>query len=529
MIGKPGTPDEQRTRFDGGVWRYHPVRDVWEPYADGTTNPWGIDWNDYGHAFVCNCVNPHLFQVIQGAHYEPWRGRKSGQYAYQRIDTIADHLHFVGLGNVRNGLGSDAEDAAGGGHAHCGTMIYLGDSFPAAYRNQLFTNNIHGRRINNDLLRRKGSGYVASHGPDLMRSQDPWFMGVTLAYGPGGEVYVSDWSDTGECHSIRNTRKHTGRIYRITYMDTDTDPVEDVAKMTNQQLLQLQKHDNDWWVRHARRVLLERAQTEDIQSLHADLWAQMNQAKTTPKKLRSLWALRVTDGVSADELVKLLSEDDEHLHAWAIQFLCEDRKPPRHALERMLELAAKGDSGLVRLALASALQRLSPDDRWPLAEALAKRRDDVYDQNLPLMIWYGIEPLIQDDLDRYVELTISSAIPQIRINMSRRIASSPMSDEGLELLCQALAAPDTSRREDLLTGILQGLEGRRKVTMPSSWPKAHSKLDTSVDPETREKAAQLALIFHDEDAKRSMVLLADNPNADSASRTRYQCFGGGKN
>ena len=125
-----------------------------------------------------------LFQVIQGAHYEPWRGRKSSQYAYQRIDTIADHLHFVGLGNVRNGLGSDAEDAAGGGHAHCGTMIYLGDSFPASYRNQLFTNNIHGRRINNDLLRRKGSGYVASHGPDLMRSQDPWFMGVTLAYGP---------------------------------------------------------------------------------------------------------------------------------------------------------------------------------------------------------------------------------------------------------------------------------------------------------------------------------------------------------
>ena len=72
------------------------------------------------------------------------------------------------------------------------------------------TNNIHGRRVNNDLLRPSGSGYVASHGPDLMRSGDPWFMGVTLAYGPGGEVYVSDWSDTGECHSTRNTRRHTG-------------------------------------------------------------------------------------------------------------------------------------------------------------------------------------------------------------------------------------------------------------------------------------------------------------------------------
>ena len=31
----------ERVRFDGGVYRYHPVRHVWEPYADGTTNPLG--------------------------------------------------------------------------------------------------------------------------------------------------------------------------------------------------------------------------------------------------------------------------------------------------------------------------------------------------------------------------------------------------------------------------------------------------------------------------------------------------------
>jgi putative membrane-bound dehydrogenase-like protein len=162
QIGIPGTPDDQRTRFDGGVYRYHPVRRVWEPYADGATNPWGIDWNDYGDAFVCNCVNPHLFHVIPGAHYDPWRNRKSSQHAYERIDTIADHLHFVGMQNVRDGLGSEAEDHAGGGHAHCGTMIYLGDNWPAQYRNHVFMNNIHGRRINNDILQRKGSGYRAA-------------------------------------------------------------------------------------------------------------------------------------------------------------------------------------------------------------------------------------------------------------------------------------------------------------------------------------------------------------------------------
>ena len=126
LLGKPNTPDGQRVRFDGGVYRYHPVRHVWEPFADGTTNPWGIDWDDYGQGFVCNCVDPHLFHVIQGAHYEPWRNRDSSRYAYERIPTIADHRHFIGRSSVREGLGTSAEDAAGGGHAaranRCGAV-----------------------------------------------------------------------------------------------------------------------------------------------------------------------------------------------------------------------------------------------------------------------------------------------------------------------------------------------------------------------------------------------------------------------
>ena len=203
MIGKPGAAEDERVRFDGGVYRYHPVRHVWEPFADGTTNPWGIDFDDFGEGFVCNCVNPHLFHVIQGAHYEPWRNRKSSQFAYHRIPSIADHLHFIGTSNVRDGIGTTQEDEAGGGHVHCGTMVYLGNNWPDRYRNTVFMHNIHGRRINNDILRRVGSGYTASHGQDLMRSQDPWYMGVTIMYGPDGAVFSSDWSDTGECHSLK--------------------------------------------------------------------------------------------------------------------------------------------------------------------------------------------------------------------------------------------------------------------------------------------------------------------------------------
>src|SRR5205807_7726694 len=43
---------------------------------------------------------------------------------------------------------------AGGGHAHVGCMIYLGDNFPDRYRNGVFMCNLHGNRVNHDILER---------------------------------------------------------------------------------------------------------------------------------------------------------------------------------------------------------------------------------------------------------------------------------------------------------------------------------------------------------------------------------------
>lgn len=532
MIGKPGASDAERTRFDGGVYRYHPVRRIWESYADGSTNPWGIDWNDFGAAFVCNCVNPHLFQVIQGAHYEPWRGRESSQYAYQRIDTIADHLHFVGLKNVQSGLGSAEEDAAGGGHAHCGTMIYLGDNFPVEYRNTLFTNNIHGRRINNDILKRKGSGYVASHGPDLMRSLDQWFMGVTLAYGPAGEIYVSDWSDTGECHSIRNTRRSTGRIYRLTYGEVVA-PAVDLAELADLELVELQWHANDWYVRHARRQLQERAaRGAAMNSVHKQLLHKFSEpGLDVPRRLRALWVLHVTGGLDERLLLQCLSHASEYVRGWAVTLLCETGQPTEAMLQRCVEMSHGDKSPLVRLSLACALQRLSPSHRWELASGLASRHEDETDQNLPLMIWYGCEPLVHADLRRFEALIGGAEISQVRINGARRIMDSDRRDDGLELLMQRLGdSPGDDDRDggarcdelaaDLLEGILQGTEGERRVAMPKAWPAAYERLAKSASDAVRDRAVSLAVLLDDQQALASLQRVAHDTEESVASRQR---------
>ncbi len=519
MIGKPGTPADQRVRFDGGVYRYHPVKHTWEPYADGTTNPWGIDWNDVGHAFINNCVNPHLFQVIQGAHYEPWRGRASSQHAYQRIDTIADHLHFVGLSTARGGLGSAEEDAAGGGHAHCGTMIYLGDSLPKSYRNTLFTNNIHGKRINNDILRRQGSGYVASHGPDLMRSSDPWFMGVTLTYGPSGEIYVSDWSDTGECHSVQNTQRQTGRIFRLTY-GSDRLPQVDLTACSDSELTELQMDSNEWRVRHARRLLYERAvKGADMTAVNARLGEMFSEQSDVPKQLRALWAMYVCGGVNESFLHQVLQHASDDLRSWAIPLLCDSSHPTSETLRLFVELAKSDPSPLVRLSLASALQRIAPNDRWQLAFELAQHAEDSSDQNLPLMIWYGCEPLVDTDLVKFVNISLAAQIPRVRINMARRIAVHAESSEGLNLLFQQMALATDAIAFDILTGVLQGLEGKKNADMPAAWQPAFARVTNSSEARVRSLAIQLAAAFNDPTALSKLRELALDSSRSSADRS----------
>src|SRR3989440_3395476 len=108
-IGKPGAADSERTRINAGVWRYHPVRHTFEVFAEGTSNPWGIDFDEHGQCVIEACVIPHLFQMIQGGRYNRQAGSHFNPYIYDDIKTIADHVHWVGereqphAGNSRSG------------------------------------------------------------------------------------------------------------------------------------------------------------------------------------------------------------------------------------------------------------------------------------------------------------------------------------------------------------------------------------------------------------------------------------------
>lgn len=431
-VGKPGTPEELRQKLNAGVWRYHPVRHEFEVYAHGTSNPWGIDFNDYGHPFITACVIPHLFHVIQGGRYHRQAGQHFNPYTYDDIKTHADHVHWVGdngphAGNFRSG-------EAGGGHAHAGAMFYLGAKHWQQDRNTLLMNNIHGYRVNADIIEREGSGYTASHGKDFLMTNDSWSQWLDYRYGPGGSVFAIDWYDKNQCHSPNEDvhDKTLGRIYKISHEQDEFIQI-DLSQKSSQELVEYQLHTNDWYVRHARLILQQRGPDAQV---HQALKKILHENPDITRKLRALWALHVTEGLTDRELINLLDHSSEYIRGWAVQLLAEDKEVPGRGIKKFTQMAKDDASSLVRLYLSSVLQRIEPAERWDILEGLHAHAEDADDHNLPLMIWYGMEPLVEQDLDRALELAMNTALPKILPYTIKRIGEIG-SQEALQKLREA--------------------------------------------------------------------------------------------
>ena len=513
-VGKPGAADEERVPLNAGVWRYHPTRHEFEVFAWGSSNPWGLDFNEHGHAFITACVIPHLYHVIQGARYQRQAGQHFQPHVYEDIKTIADHLHHGG--KLWTASHNRLADELGGGHAHCGAMIYLGDSFPPQYRGRIFMNNIHGNRINVDLLERHGSGYVGRHGDDFLTANDRWYRGVDMSYGPDGSVWLIDWYDRQACHQrLQEAWDRTnGRIYRISY-GTRRTPRIDVAKLDDRALVRMQLHPSEWHVRASRRVLQERGGNTKV---HAALREILDSAREPRLRLRALWTLHVTGGLTGTIAAQLLGSPGTHelLRSWTIQLVCE-RGPLSSEVEaHLVELANESDSPLVRLYLASSLARLPDSPRSRVAIGLSGHAEDAGDRNLPLLLWYGVEPLVAGSPSFAISLVNHSRIPKLTRFVARRLAADV---ENLGPVMDLLTrAGDEDTRRMLLEEVSNAFRSHARLKMPRGWEQAYRRLSKSSDPVVRDLSTAVAVKFGDRRVFPELRSVAADREASLAKR-----------
>jgi putative membrane-bound dehydrogenase-like protein len=553
-IGAPGSAPAERVPLRGGIWRYHPKRKIFEAVCHGTTNPWGLDWDDLGNGFFTNTVNGHLWRVLPGAHYARSHTVEPHPWIVEPLGPHADHDHFDSSKHWTESRDGRA-DAHGGGHAHTGCVIVPEEpGWPEALRGRLLTLNLHGRRINVDRLDAEPTGIVGRHEADLARFGDPFFRGTDLLELPGQALAILDWSDTGECHEGTGVHRTSGRIYRFSFDagDAPAPPVAagtDLESLSVTELVRLLAADR-WQARMATHLLADRhaagnAQGE-LDQIVPGLEELVARSDTPTLRLRARWALWGSGRVNEPWLWALLDDPAPALRCWALRLLADawpidtvlGERPaaePRvrgftlNALER---LAIAETDPEVRLALACVLSRLPPTKRARLAAALVSATErppeepaatgpdfgppetnpravggDHHDLNA--MLWAGLLPSIPLDREGIVDVWKAACVPGaaashwpgLRRAIARRLAAD---DAGgaLAALLAVVADGGIPDLDDCLAGLAAGWRGRRHVTAPDEWGDLRTAVaSVPLDDPRREgiadEAARLDALFGD--------------------------------
>jgi putative membrane-bound dehydrogenase-like protein len=178
-VKDPNDPNDDGVKVDAAVARYHPRTKKFEVFADGTSNPWGVDFDREGNAFISACVIDHLFHVAPGGLYVRQGGTPPNPFSYGLLPSIVDHKHFRA--------------------AYAGAQVYQGHMYPEQYKGTIMMGNIHQSAINHDTLTKVGSSFRASANKDFLVAND-WLVS------PGEHARSDPTARCGSWIGTTNTR-----------------------------------------------------------------------------------------------------------------------------------------------------------------------------------------------------------------------------------------------------------------------------------------------------------------------------------
>ncbi len=560
-VKDPNNAEDDGVQVDAALARFDPGTKKFEVFADGTSNPWGVDWNERGDAFVSACVIHHLFHLAPGGQYNRQGGTWANPYGYagdlpsQGLPAIVDWRHYRA--------------------AHAGICIYQGDQWPAEWRGLVLLGNIHQSAINCDRLTPVGSTYKAEketrllgedRGPwevgagNFLVCDDHWFRPVSLQTGPDGALWVMDWSDKYPCYQNaqadpEGVDRELGRIWRVVW--TGDRPGQAVASRTARDLdLTRETTDalsgrmesrNSWERRAAQRVITERRDPALVRTLHPDtrLETLASKGAAVDTRLAALWTLH-SAGVLEEELLETTVKDPAPaVRAWTARLIGERGYPFGFSMKALARLALDPDDS-VRLAVAAAARRFTSGAytvNTPPAVALREVvtggvLSDLHkspfhpeDPVLPFVYWMALEPIVEFDAGHalgFMEKAKDSDLPKWPMNnyiltrIMRRICD--LSDPAIreKHLNQAMTllgglAAETNLANAALDGLIAGF---RVKAAPPSVPLEPIFAKLTANPAVADKARRLATLLGDTSASRALAARVNDRSATVADRLK---------
>ncbi len=388
-IANPANPKEI-IEFQQGIWRYHPKTKRFELFSEGGGNTYGLDFDRNGQAIAgTNWGGFGCLHQMQGAYYVKGfskHGPLHNAYTYGYFD----HIPYTGFK---------------GGHVTCGGVLYDADVYPEEYRGQYIAGNLLSNAVYWHKLESHKSSFKASHGGDLMTTDDTWFRPVDLMLGPDGCIYVADWYDKRAAHldPVDSWHKSSGRIYRIEYKGGPKYETFDLRKKSTADLAEFLKSPNKWWRNEARRLIAERSDA----SVHPKLRKWLLTEKG-PLALEALWALASSGGWMEEDFAVIGEHPNEYVRAWMIRLIGDEGTASESTLGIFNRIAAIEKSHAVAAQLACTARRFSPQQEIAIVDALYGNGIVSDDPQLPLLVWWAQEDANRRDTTDSVRFTYAS-------------------------------------------------------------------------------------------------------------------------
>ena len=395
--------------FQQGIWRYHPKTKRFELFSEGGGNTYGLDFDRNGQAIAgTNWGGAACLHQMQGAYYVKGfskHGPLHNPYTYGYFD----HVPYTGFK---------------GGHVTCGGVLYDADVYPEQYRGQYIAANLLSNAVYWHKLDAHKSSFKASHGGDLMTTDDQWFRPIDLMLGPDGCIYVADWYDKRAAHldPVDSWHKSSGRIYRIEYKGGPKYETFDLRKKSTADLAELLKSPNKWWRNEARRLIAERGDA----SVHPKLRKWLLTEKG-PLALEALWALASSGGWTEGDFEIVGEHANEYVRAWMIRLIGDDEKASETTATAFARLAAAETSHAVVAQLACTARRLTPQQEVAIGDAVLVNPILGDDPQLPLLVWWAIEDANRRDTTDTIRFQYPTDHPKLADFFNERVARRLMS------------------------------------------------------------------------------------------------------
>ena len=440
--GSTVTANIRGIEFQQGVWRYHPVTREFELFCEGGGNSWGLDFDRFGRLLYSTNWGGHvLLHGVQGSYLIKAfakHGALHNPHAYGFFDH-APHEKFHG------------------GHVTVAGIVYQGDSFPDSFRGKYIAGDLLGHGVYWHNIEPRGSTVKTSHGGELIVANDPWFAPTDVMTGPDGAVYVSDWHDARTAHPDPDADwdRTNGRIYRIAAKGTAQPKPIDFAKLSNEELLKLHSHRNQWYVRRARMELTQRK--EGAEALKQSLGSDQEIVA-----LEALWTLHAIGGFNEELADKLLDSPHPSVRNWTVRFLGDTRKISPEMAHRLDKFAEREPSVDVRQQIAASAARYPANQALPMINANINRDIDGDDPYVPLLWWWAVETHSVTGREEVMKRFVRPSLWKSHLGsefLLPRLVRRYMAEgtqAGWDCVVQLVKAAPDARRDTLWTPLLQG-------------------------------------------------------------------------